>query len=285
MRAPACQAHRQRERIAPVSFHATFATALRHLEEPPPTGLVAADGPDPRRGFAVHRNNMVAGLVKTLAAHFPAVAKIVGAEFFNVMARAFVLARPPRSPLLAQYGDALPDFIQAFAPARDVAYLADVARIEAARMRVYHAADAVPVETNAFAALATEALSTMRLELHPSAEIVRSPHPIVTIWAMNCGERPLAPIENWRAEDALIARPYHQVAVHLLPPGGAEFLLALAAGDTLAEAAQRALDARPEFSLTDNVAGVIGCGVVVRVITAAAISQLPRAHSQAVVEN
>ena len=37
-------------------------------------------------------------LVQTLAARFPAVEKIVGAEFFNGMARVFVLAHPPRSP-------------------------------------------------------------------------------------------------------------------------------------------------------------------------------------------
>ena len=53
------------------------------------------------RRFAVHRNNVVAGLVKALEARFPAAEKIVGKEFFAAMARAFVLERPPRSPLLA----------------------------------------------------------------------------------------------------------------------------------------------------------------------------------------
>jgi len=221
---------------------------------------------------------MVAGLVKTLAARFPAVVKIVGAEFFDVMARAFVLAHPPRSPLLACYGDAFPNFIDAFAPVREVAYLADVARIEAARTRAYHAADAAPVGADAFAALAIEAASTIRLELHPSVEIIRSPHPIVTIWAMNSGSRPLAPIENWCGEDALVARPHLEVEVHLLPPGGAEFLLAMAAGGSLGEAAQDALDARPQFNLADNLAGLIGCGLAGRIITAALNGQGPRAR-------
>jgi hypothetical protein len=261
-----------------VPFQSAFANALLDLEQPPPPGLGAAGAADPRRRFAVHRNNMVAGLVKTLAARFPAVVKIVGAEFFNVMARAFVLAHPPRSPRLACYGDVFPNFIDAFAPVREVAYLADVARIEAARTRAYHAADAAPVGTDAFAKLAVEAASFMRLEFHPSVEIIRSPHPIVTIWAMNSGGRPLAPIENWCGEDALVARPHLEVEVHLLPPGGAEFLLALAAGRPLGEAAQHALAAGPQFSLTDNVAGLIGCGLVGRIITAAPNGQGPQAH-------
>jgi hypothetical protein len=261
-----------------VPFQSAFANALLDPEQPPPPGLGAAGAADPRRRFAVHRNNMVAGLVKTLAARFPAVVKIVGAEFFNVMARAFVLAHPPRSPRLACYGDVFPNFIDAFAPVREVAYLADVARIEAARTRAYHAADAAPVGTDAFAKLAVEAASFMRLEFHPSVEIIRSPHPIVTIWAMNSGGRPLAPIENWCGEDALVARPHLEVEVHLLPPGGAEFLLALAAGRPLGEAAQHALAAGPQFSLTDNVAGLIGCGLVGRIITAAPNGQGPQAH-------
>lgn len=249
-----------------MSFQSTFANALLDLEELPPAG-VDAGAADPRRRFAVHRNNMVAGLVKALVTRFPATVKIVGAEFFDAMARAFVLAHPPRSPQLARYGDGFPDFIDAFAPAREVAYVADVARIEAARTRAYHAADAAPVGADSFAALASEVLGGIRVQLHPSVEIIRSPHPIVTIWAMNSGGPALAPIENWCGEDALVARPYLEVNVHVLPPGGAEFLHALAAGRTLGEAAQHALDARPQFNLTDNVAALIGCGFARGIIT------------------
>ena len=257
-----------------MSFQSAFASALLDLEEPPPAGA-GAGAADRQRRFAVHRNNMVAGLVKALGARFPATVKIVGGEFFDAMARAFVLAHPPRSPRLACYGDAFPDFIDAFTPAREVVYVADVARIEAARTRAYHAADAAPVGADAFAALASEVLSGIRVQLHPSVEIVRSPHPIVTIWAMNSGEQALAPIENWRGEDALVARPYLEVNVHVLPPGGAEFLHALAAGRTLGEAAQLALEARPQFNLTDNVAALMGCGFASGIITTAPPSPRP----------
>lgn len=250
-------------------FQSTFAKALLDPEQPTPPGLGAPAAADPQRRFAVHRNNVVAGLVQTLAGRFPAGVKIVGAEFFNAMARAFVIAHPPRSPLLAQYGDELPDFIDAFAPAAEVSYLGDVTRLEAARTRAYHAADAVPVGGDAFAAVAADALGDMRLELHPSVEIIRSPHPIVTIWAMNSGERPLAPIDDWRGEDALIARPYLEVEVRALGPGGSQFLLALAAGRSLGEAASRALACCPQFNLADGLAGLIGCGLVGRIVACA----------------
>jgi len=258
---------------APVAFQAIFANALLDREGPIPAGLGAPAPADPRRRFAVHRNNMIASLLQTLAARFPAAAKIVGPEFFNAMGRAFVAAHPPRSPMLACYGDEFPDFIDAFAPARDVAYLADVARIEAARTRAYHAADAPPVSAAAFAALPAEATDAIRLELHPSVEIIRSRHPIVTIWAMNSGERQLAPIKNWCPEDALVVRPRLEVEVRMLPPGGAAFLLALAAGQPLREAALHALAECPHFDLTDNVAGLISCGLATRIIPAVVTGQ------------
>jgi hypothetical protein len=102
----------------------------------------------------------------------------------------------------------------------------------------------------------------MRFGLHPSTEIVRSPHPIVTIWAMNSGEQDVAPIENWCGEDALVFRPYLDVEVRALPPGGAAFLLALAGGRPPGEAAEAGLADYPEFDLARNLAGLIGLGLV-----------------------
>ncbi len=248
------------------AFEASFAGALLDAAAPTPGAIVAPDAQTAARRFAVHRNNVVAGLVNTLRSRFPATEKIVGAEFFAAMARRFVAEKPPRTPLLAAYGDEFPAFIAAFAPARELPYLPDVARIEAARTRAYHAADTVPLDARAFAALDANAVGALRVALHSSAEIVRSPHPIVSIWAMNSGERPLEAIADWRGEDALVIRPHLDVEVRLLPPGGAAFLLVLAAGRPLAEAAEVARADQPEFDLAGNLAGLIAWGVAVNVM-------------------
>jgi hypothetical protein len=247
--------------LAP-SFETSFADALLKADQPIPSGVTAHNAGVPVRRFAVYRNNVVTGLVKALQNRFPVVEKIVGEEFFAAMSRVFVTERPPRSPLLAIYGDDFPAFIAAFEPARELPYLADVARLEAERARSYHAADAAPVDASRFAALDASDIAGVGIDLHPSIGIVRSSHPIVTIWAMNSGERELAPIEDWRGEDALIARPYLDVEVRALPPGGAAFLLALAGGRPLGEAAEAAFADDPNFDLTGNIAGLIGSGLV-----------------------
>jgi Putative DNA-binding domain len=246
----------------PAAFESSFVDALLKADRPIPKGITAHNAAIPARRFAVYRNNVVTGLVNALRNRFPVVEKIVGEEFFAAMARVFAIGQPPRSKLLAVYGDAFPAFIAAFEPARELPYLADVARLEAARTRAYHAADATPVDASRFAVLDSRDLEELRIELHPSVGIVRSLYPIVGIWAMNSGERELAPIEHWCGEDALIARPYLDVEVRALPLGGAAFLAALAAGRRLREAIEAAVADDANFELTGNIAGLIGSGLV-----------------------
>jgi hypothetical protein len=240
-----------------------FAAALLDPQAPVPSMLTAHSARPPVRRFAVYRNNVVVGLVNALRARFPATEKIVGEEFFFAMARVFVSAHPPRSKILSEYGDDFAAFIADFGPAAELAYLADVARLEAARTRAYHAADAQPLPLEAIAGFDPQRLAALRLLLHPSLQIVRSPHPVVTIWAMNAGERELAAIDPSVAEDALVVRPHMQVLVRQLPPGGVAFLSALAAGSALAAAAAAASDDTPGFDLAGNLAGMFAAGIAV----------------------
>ena len=191
----------------------SFAGALLDPGRAVPAALTSHTAKIPAKRFAVYRNNVVVGLIHALARRFPVVERIVGEEFFAAMARVFVVDNPPRSPLLMVYGDAFPDFIAGFDPAAELPYLACVARLEAARTRAYHAADAIPLDPAVLRSLDQETLGDLRIVRHPAAEIVRSKFPIVTIWAMNAGEIELGPVADWSGEDALVARPGLEVEV------------------------------------------------------------------------
>ncbi len=247
-------------------FEASFATALLAPELPVPEGVVAHTPAIPVARFAVYRNNVAVSLVSAVESRFPAVRALVGEEFFRGMARVFVAAHPPRSPILMFYGDDFPRFIAQFPPAAELEYLADVARLEAARTHAYHAADAASADAATLARVDPARLGTARVLLHPSVRVVRSAHPVVTIWAMNAGEAALAAIEDWRGEDALVARPQFDVEVRRLPPGGAAFVLALAAGEPLAAAVEAARADSAGFDLTSNLAGLIGSGLVTGIV-------------------
>ncbi len=244
---------------------AEFAAALRDPAVPPPVDVVGPDGgPAPRR-FAVYRNNVLGALGNALAESFPAVERIVGEDFFRVMARTYVLETPPTSPVLMDYGVTFADFIAGFEPAASLRYLPDVARIERAWRESYHAADAAPLAPPAFAEVPEEELPDIVLDPHPSLRLVPSRFPAVTIWRMNVTDGPITPVDFSVGEDALIVRPDVEVEVRVVPPGGVAFVTALLAGETLGTAAEAGQSADARFDLAGNLAGLIGAGAFVEI--------------------
>jgi hypothetical protein len=222
-----------------------FAQALLDRDRDPPQGLTGG----PRR-FAVYRNNVFVTLTDALGARFPVVRRLVGEDFFHAMARVFIELSPPRSPLLMRWGDELPAFLELFPPARPVPCLADVARLERAASRAYHAADAEPLDATALATLPPGAWEAARVALHPSVAVVASPHPIVSIWEAHRDAEP-RPVAAG-AEEALVARPRMEVEVRRLPPAGAAFIRALMRHGSLQAAVEGALAQEPRFD-------VVGC--------------------------
>jgi Putative DNA-binding domain len=238
-----------------------FAAAVLDARAPIPPGLVGPDGIPSARRFAVYRNNVIVGLSESMKITFPAVARIVGEEFFMAMARAYVVTDPPHSPMLLEYGGGFPDFVERFPPAATLPYLADVARIECAWKEAFHAPEAVPLPAAAFAAIPQERLPKLRLDLHPSLRIVSSRYPALTIWRMNVEGGVPAPVDlEAGGEDALIVRPAAQVDVRFVPPGGAVFIRRLGEGAPLAEAADAGLAAAESFDLSASLAGLISAG-------------------------
>ena len=83
-------------------------TILRPLRRAMTRGRMGA--PDARR-FAVYRNNVAVGLIGALEARYPVSRRIAGEDLFRAMARAFVRAHKPRSPVMIAYGGEFPEFM------------------------------------------------------------------------------------------------------------------------------------------------------------------------------
>lgn len=246
-------------------IQAEFAEALRNPAAAIPAGIVGPDGePAPKR-FSIYRNNVLVALGNSLAGAFPAVKRIVGEDFFKVMARTYVLESPPTSPVLMDYGKTFPAFIARFEPASSLPYLADVARIERQWRESYHAADAVPLPSTALAEVPEAELADVTFRLHPSLRLSKSSFPAVTIWRMNASDVPTSAVDFAIGEDALIVRPDAEVEVRVVPPGGTAFVEALASGQSLGSAAALGQSSDERFDLGGNIAGLIGAGAFVEI--------------------
>jgi hypothetical protein len=251
---------------------ADFADALLATDGGCPPGLTTWNGSAPERRFAVYRNNVVVGLIDALADSFPVTQALVGEEFFRAMAREFVRAAPPRSPVLALYGDGFGDFIDSFTPVAALPYLADLARLEYLRVLAFHAADASPLTQEALGGVLADeaALPLARFALHPSLFVLASAHAVVSLWAAHQAEsdaRQLAGLDTTRAESALVCRRELAVEAFRIAPGAACFIAALTRDASLGAAVEQALARDADFDLAATLALLLRAGAIVGITT------------------
>ena len=200
-------------------------------------GGVAPAGLTPPKRFGVYRNNVFASLLSALRARYTVIERLVGEDFFEAAAGLFIQAHPPRSPVLIDYGEGFSDFLESFEPAGALPYLADVARLEWLRHRAYHAADREALRPSDLASVSSDRVFALKFEFHPSAALVVSPYPIVSIWETNTHDaetRPIGP--DLAGEAALVVRPDHEVQIVRLDEAEHAFAAALVQGATLGEA-------------------------------------------------
>lgn len=249
---------------ARTSGQAAFAAALLDPGRPCPPGLRAWNGSDPTPRLAVYRNNVVGSLIDALAATFPVVQELVGVAFFRAMAGVFVRQSPPRQCILARYGQALPEFIEKFEPARALPYLADMARLELARVSAYHAADAEPVARGIVGrALASgERIDQLCLACHPSLGALRSRFAVVSLWAAHQGSAAIETVNIDGAESAIVLRQGLDVLVLPAPTGAVEFVLAIQQNAGLGEATAIAASVAPGFDLTATLSLLLAHGAL-----------------------
>ncbi|MCD1616444.1 DUF2063 domain-containing protein [Salipiger marinus] len=223
-------------------FLARFDAALRGGALPP--GVTARAPAEAERRFAVYRNNVTVSLTAALAARFPVIARLVGPAFFAALARHFAETHRPQSPVTAEWGAEFPEFLEGFPPLAAYPYMGDVARIEHARGRAFHAADAAPLHP---ARLAGADPETLRLGLHPSLILLRLAHPAVSIWARNQPGGADLPLARGPQIALILRDPGYEVQLRAVTAGEAALIEALVQGQPLAEAAARAHAADPGF--------------------------------------
>jgi hypothetical protein len=214
-------------------------------------GIVAGTM-SPAARMDIYRSNVFGNYRKALATTFPVVRRLVGAAFFNAAIDAYVRAHPSTRGDVNRYGDDLARFLAAYEPARTLAYLPDIARLESAIDQAAIAADAPPFDLAALAALAEEAHADLQFVLHPSVQLIASDYPILHIWQINQPdfEGP-AEVDLGEGGDSLVVvRGERGVDLERLNPGEAALLDGFAAGKTLAVAATLATEAEHSFDLS-----------------------------------
>lgn len=251
-------------------MHSEFAHALMHPEAPCPEGLTAWNGSDPQHRFAVYRNNVMVSLVDALVATFDVTHALVGDDFFRHMARQFLRGQTRRARVLTWLGLPFPDFIAQEEAAASVPYLADVARLEMARVVSTHAADHMRMPAEHWTAFMTDPaqLAQAQFELAPCVQLLQSPWAMVSIWAAHQVDENqevcFDGIDISQGEFALVFRQDEGVRVLGIDAAGHRFFQCLQQGQGLAQAVQEAVSVNPTFELPTALSVLIAHGLVVR---------------------
>lgn len=212
--------------------------------------------------FAFYRTAVMVSLTEALEATYPATQRLVGETYFKALARLFIKAHKPTSPILSRYGDRLPEFIANFPPLAAYPYLSDVARIEWGWLRAYHAADAPILAPEILIKTPAEDLGEVRFYPHPSLALIESPYASVQLFRANRWPDSFAvPSSVCTPEIALLCRPSREVLVCTISPASYFFLTHLRAGLCLADATERTEAVYPTFDLAQELGQLLARGI------------------------
>jgi hypothetical protein len=223
--------------------------------------LVVGDSIPAAARLRVYRHHLFHSLGSALAETFPSVTALVGEAFFRQLARDYSAVTLPVQPVLAEYGADFPGFLASHQSGHDLPYLADVARLDWALNRAFHAVRRPALGITDLQALTVEQLPARRLDLQPGTALIESGYPLDRIWALSqpaAGDGMIDPQAG--GVSLLVLRRSDDVAFVLLSPGEAAFVTALARGGTLEEAAALGLATEPVFDLSSSFARLLGFG-------------------------
>ena len=225
-----------------------------------PAGPIA-----PAARLAVYRNTVRSNFTAALESTYPAVRRLVGADYFRLVARNFGLRYPSRSGDLRHVGASFPTYLAELHGHDRYGYLGDVARLELLIEEALLAAEHPPLDVSALAAVARCAYDDLQFRLHPALRLFESPYPIWRIWESHVGSAAEPePIDLASGADRLaVLRQRLQLQFHALSPGEWRWLNALGERMPFAASLEAAGAAERDFDAAAALRRFVALGAIV----------------------
>lgn len=238
-----------------------FADALRGRGDAV-SAWVDGAGLDPAARLRIYQHAAAATLTAALRDSYPAVCAMVGDPFFDALAARYRRQHPSIRGNLQHFGENLADFIATMPEAQNLPYLPDLARLEWRRQSAALAADAVAVDAVGSAAAARVAPDQLRVKLHPSLQLLRSEHAVLTLWQWCRAPTAAAPALDG-GEQVLLWRDGDGVAMTAVKAATFRCIEGLAEGRDVASAYRDAAAVDSYFQLEPCLRDLLGQGLIV----------------------
>ena len=130
----------------------------------------------------IYHNAYRLRLIDTLRKDYPALDAYIGEEDFITLCQEFIAQYPSQHPSLRWFGEKLPVFLRAHAHWQKIMIVVELAEFEWAQVMAFDAADTSLATLDELRTLPPEEWMTLKLELHPSLQLVDCYSNAPTLW-------------------------------------------------------------------------------------------------------
>lgn len=185
--------------------------------------------------LSVYRGSMLGIKTEAMNAVYPVCKQLVGEPFFDALSRKYLSKYTPKTGSLDDLGEGFPDFCRSFPALNELPYFSDVAALEWAWHRAFHARNDVDFDAQAFAELEEHQWNTVRLQVTHSVQFIRADYSVMDLWSAHQSE----PVDEFSIVQAdyryLVHRVEHEVVIESVNESTFDCLQWIAQGVSLAE--------------------------------------------------
>jgi hypothetical protein len=205
--------------------------------------LVREDGIAAANRVAIYANNTRIGFELALAATYPVIQRLAGADWFRQHARGYQQCCPSRRGDLQYVGDRYADYLQSALGGSPYEYFVDVARLEWACQEALVARDDCALDPQSLADVAAEDHERIVLVPRACLRLLESRYPLLQIWQANQTDdhasRSSISLDDGPVRLAILRRAQH-IEMRALSPEPFELLQRLKSGVALGAVAEAA---------------------------------------------
>jgi len=232
----------------------------------PDEGVIPIVGAKFAHRVEAHRGNFHMSARSAIVSAYPVVERLVGEEYMQGLAAAYVKVHPPIVASLTSYGNEFPAFLRGFAPVQnELPWLPAVADLDRVWFDVYEAPDD-PVLTSAELIGTSPAMLPMLAPgLVAAAQLMRFKICAYSVWRTNKADAKVAEIAiTSDAEWALLWRNDNQMHHTKLAQAEYVFLNNVQAGQSFAQAYAESCRFDPKFDLQQQFSRWLSAGIFKR---------------------
>jgi hypothetical protein len=217
----------------------------------------------PERRLAVHQRNYETSLIDALLVKFPATGWLAGTPFLTDAASRFIRRHPPNAPCIAEYGTTFPAFLSSCKGIKRMPYLREFAELEWHIGQAAIAVNRMPASPEQFLAIGSEAVPDTTLTLQQGLHYLHAAWPVDELMNLYLTETTpeqfcLSPADVW------IEVRGARGEFHFSRVNAADFLFrrSVLEGQSVGDAAERALDTDANFDPGQALGRLIAAGLI-----------------------